>query len=123
MNGFNHYDGAHTNGHRPVQAEPVDYGPCCACGKHDGTVQQVVSLNRLAPIAGTGWECTGCGLPPNGAMAVVCTECLAKREPLKNVIYGPLGSHDRFLVGDLSEEVFDHKRPKFRRPSGPFRGT
>jgi hypothetical protein len=50
--------------------------PCCWCGK-DRICRNVVLIQRLAPVPGTGWGCLICGLPNDGAIAVGCDECMA----------------------------------------------
>lgn len=49
-------------------------GPCCICG---GTrrVRNVIELDKKSPTAGRGWGCLVCGLPLDGAVAVVCDYC------------------------------------------------
>lgn len=55
----------------------IDLGRCCECGtpKH---VRNLIALDRLAPVPGTGWGCAGCGLAANGAIAALCDECIKK---------------------------------------------
>lgn len=53
-------------------------GPCCCCGKEGPEVQVVVTLDFHAPVSGTGWGCVLCGLPCDGAVAVLCHDCAGK---------------------------------------------
>lgn len=60
------------------------FGPCCIC---EGTVDvwNLITLPFPAPIPGTGWGCTVCNLPADGAIAVVCDACVGEsrdRAPL-----------------------------------------
>ncbi len=45
--------------------EFIEYGTCCACGKKPG--RNLVTLDYYAPQPGTGWGCSMCGLPAEGA--------------------------------------------------------
>lgn len=49
-------------------------GPCCICSGTKG-VCVLISLDGLCPMAGRGWGCVVCGLPPDGAVAVICDVC------------------------------------------------
>lgn len=61
---------------------------CCSCGKtwHSwsveapGTLRNLVSLHKLAPVPGTGWEHLAIDMPAIGAVALVCDDCLADKE-------------------------------------------
>lgn len=66
----------------------IDLGACCACGKLDETVRNLIMLPEMAPVAGTGWGCSVCGLGADGAMAVVCDSCLANNAEIHDVIRG-----------------------------------
>jgi len=58
-----------------------DLGRCCNCGvtgKNKAGDPLVVNINFLsfrAPKEGTGWGCVVCGMPPNGAIVVLCDAC------------------------------------------------
>lgn len=56
---------------------PPDLGPCCIC---EGTkdVDNIIMLDRRCAVPGHGWGCVVCGLPPDGAIAVLCDACLPK---------------------------------------------
>lgn len=84
------------------------FGSCCACGRAVASVRNVVPLPKLAPVAGTGWGCEVCGLPLNGAVAVVCDNCLACQVEVKWAVYGPLWEKGRVLVGMLTG-AFNHR--------------
>lgn len=53
-----------------------DFGPCCICEKDDDTVRNVIALNFRAPTPKTGWGCAKCGRPSNGALVIVCDQCM-----------------------------------------------
>jgi len=59
--------------------ETTDLGSCCGCGTHEG-VNNTVMLPYRAPVPGKGWGCFVCGLPLDGAIAVLCDECLTKNQ-------------------------------------------
>ncbi|MBD2519939.1 hypothetical protein H6G93_34360 [Nostoc sp. FACHB-973] len=92
--------------------KPLDLGVCCGCGTTDSRVQNILTLQKKALVPGTGWSCFVCGIPADGAVAVVCDQCLAQleqgQEILKQAVLGhPLGKQ-RCDIAQLTED-FDHK--------------
>lgn len=92
--------------------EPLDFGPCCACGTKGPTVRNIVSLNKRLPPSDrktSGWGCFTCGLPLEGANAVVCDECLETGVPIRFACLGYLtdADHPRIPIDQLTEP-FDH---------------
>jgi hypothetical protein len=85
-----------------------DLGPCCHCQKTGPTVRNVVMLAQRAPVPGTGWGCFQCGLPLDGAVAVLCDECLEASLPMLFVCVGRPGEGKRMPIEGLTNEVFDH---------------
>lgn len=57
---------------------PVPLGPCCACGQRDATTLCMLTLR--SPTPGKGWGCAQCGLPNDGALAVLCDACVPLME-------------------------------------------
>ncbi len=57
--------------------EEIEVGPCCMCETEAG-VRNLVMLDRRCVIAGHGWGCFVCGLPSDGATAVLCDGCLER---------------------------------------------
>ena len=51
-----------------------DLGSCCICEGTAG-VRSIIMLDVKGPIAGHGWGCVVCGLPADGASAVLCDPC------------------------------------------------
>ena len=49
-------------------------GPCCVC-ESTVAVRNIVMLHQKAPMPGRGWGCVVCGLPSDGAIAVICDAC------------------------------------------------
>ncbi|WP_218080918.1 hypothetical protein [Anthocerotibacter panamensis] len=84
-----------------------DCGPCCSCGKTGPTVRNFLALPEKAPIPGTGWGCTVCGLPQDGALAILCDQCLTTDPPkVKSLIYGYPAHQQRYIGPSLGP--FDH---------------
>lgn len=54
----------------------LNLGPCCICDQEGPEVRNILMLPFRGPIPGRGWGCLQCGLPPDGASAVLCDDCL-----------------------------------------------
>jgi hypothetical protein len=80
-------------------------GPCCNCGS-EADVAHIVMLPRRGPVPGFGWGCAACGLPPDGAIAVLCDHCIGQKVAFVCEGYPHAGK--RAPVACLSEDVFDH---------------
>ncbi len=95
-------------------ARPLDLGKCCACNCTSESVQNLVMLDKKSPIPNTGWGCLTCGLPYDGAIAVVCDDCLQKlqsgQDILKYAVLGYPTEKGRCNIADLTED-FDHNYP------------
>ena len=86
-----------------------DLGPCCACSKEDvRSVRNIVCLDRLAPVPGTGWGCFVCGLPMNGASAAICDECMRDEREIKFAIKGLAADKQRVPIDELAPGDFQH---------------
>jgi hypothetical protein len=90
--------------------EAIDLGPCCACGATGPSVRNILMLPRRAPVPGTGWGCLQCGLPPDGASAILCDDCAAAEVAPREVIAGYPAAKGRAPIGDLIDGGFDHRR-------------
>jgi hypothetical protein len=99
--------------------EPLELGPCCACGKAGPTVRNVMMLNKRGPTPGKGWGCFQCGLPMDGATAVLCDACLEGKAKIIWVCDGYPKDGVRVRVDALSPERFDHDMSK--HPEAQFR--
>jgi len=101
-----------------MDADDIDLGTCCACGGAD-RVLSILMLNYRAPIAGTGWGCAVCDLAPDGAIAVLCDDCVNHDRPLQFVVEGFLkGGGKRAPYASILDRRFDHdpaKHPECRR--------
>jgi len=102
------------------EKETIDFGSCCACGKEDKTVRNFVMLNVKGHIPGTGWGCVVCGIPADGATAVICDECVQRNvrtEEIKWVIKGYPLEKGRGLRSELTE-YWDHNRSRHPEMDG-----
>lgn len=56
----------------------ANYGPCCICECEGESVQNFIQLDYKNPKKSTtsGWGCVVCGLPAEGALAIICDERL-----------------------------------------------
>jgi len=93
-------------------------GRCCVCDKGGPTVKNILTLHRVAPVRGKGWGCFVCGLPQDGAVAVICDPCLAEirasggeKQP-KFVCVGEPFRNERLALEDLKTPAFDHDMSK-----------
>jgi hypothetical protein len=86
-----------------------DLGPCCRCRATAGVVN-ILMLDRRAPVPGTGWGCVVCGLPSDGAIAVLCNACLGRR-PVE-VCHGYPAEGLRIGFEDLEPGAFEHDLTK-----------
>lgn len=93
---------------RWFEAEELpDFGACCACRQEGETVRNFVALDKRASVPGTGWGCVVCNLPSDGAIAVVCDQCLAENAAIQDVIHGSADQKQRSPLMALTEN-FDH---------------
>lgn len=103
------------------ETELLPVGSCCMCLKSESpTVRNFITVEKLAPVPGTGWGCAVCRLPSDGAVAVVCDECLPKLqagEELKEVILGFPAYRERFPYTKL-EGNFKHTQELHERSGG-----
>lgn len=96
-------------------------GACCICETTEG-VTAILMLDRFAPVPGHGWGCAVCGLPAEGAVAVLCDKCADSRlnggVELRFVCRGYPAIDGRIPYGELSPEVFEHDRAKHAADEG-----
>lgn len=86
--------------------EKVELGTCCSCGKASADVRNILLLPRRG-TEGKGWGCFVCGLPNDGASAVLCDECLETGAEIKYAIVGYAHENERIPVSELTER-FEH---------------
>ena len=89
-----------------IELETTDFGACCSCGREgdDLNIKNVVMLEQKAPAPGSGWGCLVCNLPVDGAVAVICDDCLSLGRPIKFAVAGELKKKRRIPVEDLGAE-------------------
>lgn len=92
----------------------LDLGACCACGSTEA-VRNVVALPYKSKTSGIGWGCVVCGLPSNGAIAVVCDVCIEKENlDIKEVCLGFAEEKTRIPYSEIAHESnkFEHDYSK-----------
>lgn len=65
-------------------------------------MRNVAMLDQKAPIPETGWGCFQCGLPQNGALAVLCDDCIENIAPILRAYLGDPASQERIEIERLS---------------------
>jgi len=90
------------------EAPPITVGRCCACRRVDVECRNLVMLHVQAPVPGTGWGCVVCGLPNDGALALVCDGCLERNAPILDAIEGYASKGGR-IARDTLTVPFEHK--------------
>jgi hypothetical protein len=103
----------------PAWGDAPDLGPCCACEKRGPDVRNIICLHKLAPVPGTGWGCFQCGLPMNGAIVVLCDDCLERNQKPRFVCDGRAGEGKRLPIGQLSADPFEHDMSKHPEAAEP----
>lgn len=100
----------------------LDLGPCCACDRTGDSVRNLIMLDFAAPVPGTGWGCFQCGLPMNGATAVICDGCLEAEAEINFVIDGQPLVHKRLPIAEARERAggrpFNHNMERHPEVTG-----
>jgi hypothetical protein len=93
----------------------LNLGKCCCCEKENETVRNAITLDKKSPVTPGGWGCFICDLPPQGAVAVVCDDCLEKimikESKIKFACLGYPGENRRLEIEKLTED-FSHDMSK-----------
>src|SRR5687767_7678986 len=84
-----------------IQNTLFDLGPCCACEKLEA-VRNIIMLNVKGTVPGYGWGCFVCGLSTDGAVAVICDECLESNVEIRFAVDGKLDDKKRIPIGELT---------------------
>lgn len=85
-------------------------GSCCACRLFKPDVRHIVCLPFKAPVPGTGWGCVQCGIPMDGATAVLCDDCVQMEEPLQEICYGLPAEMQRVPIAEYADgEAHEHR--------------
>lgn len=90
----------------------VVFGPCCACGQVL-PLTTILLLDKLAPTPEQGWGCVQCDLPMNGAIALVCEQCVGNLADVRYACAGYPTNPARVPLERLSGE---HKHDLSRHP-------
>jgi len=87
-------------------------GRCCHCEREGPSVRNILMLDVRSPEPGIGcWACLQCGLPPEGALAVLCDECLERGLKPKLACLGALPANRRIPIEQLTLP-FEHDMSK-----------
>lgn len=97
-----------------IEGDDAGLGPCCICEVPGAG--NIVMLSQRAMVPGHGWGCITCGLPPDGAVAVLCDRCTAMwsegHAELRFACRGWPGRDGRVPIGELPAGRFDHDEAK-----------
>jgi hypothetical protein len=85
----------------------ADLGACCCC---EGTknVRNIICHPFRAPIGGRGWGCVVCGLQSDGAISVICDDCLHSKAEITKVCAGYPAENVRVGIETVSQDPFEH---------------
>ncbi len=88
-------------------------GPCCAC-RQERTLRNIVCMAFQGPLNahGKGWGCVVCGLPTDGAIAVVCDDCRESAAPILDVCSGYAADPGRAEAASLRDKPWAHRRER-----------
>ena len=88
-------------------------GPCCRCETTEG-VHAIVMLARRCAVPGHGWGCVVCGLPSDGASAVLCDPCVVRWQAAPALLTiacrGYPGTDGRSPIAELPPGEFKHDK-------------
>lgn len=91
---------------------PTISGPCCACGEEKIGMRNLIYLPLVSMSPGKGWGCVPCGLPRNGAIAVICDRCFGSGHPVRWACSGWVVEPGRVpvleLVGEFIHDLAKH---------------
>jgi hypothetical protein len=92
-----------------------ELGPCCVC-ETTTAVRYLIMLDRRCAIPGHGWGCLVCGLPSDGAYAVLCDDCLPKWRRDQSILtiasHGYPAGEGRIPIAELPAAPFEHDPSK-----------
>lgn len=80
---------------------------CCACEKNFDSVGNIITLEKRTLQTPGGWGCFICGLPPEGAIAVICDDCAETNAEIRFACLGDPAAKDLIQIGLLTED-FKH---------------
>lgn len=86
----------------------TDLGACCQCENRisSGTF---LLLPYLTDVIGTGWGCSLCFMPANGAISILCNDCYYKlnmdAKKIRSLIIDPAKQIKNYIVGNPHENI------------------
>lgn len=89
--------------------DETNLGKCCSCEKEGPDVRNVMALPFKKPSTepGSAWGCFVCGLPNEGAIAVLCDDCLHNGK-IRFVVDGYAGDNLRLPVDEVQATAEPH---------------
>jgi NMD protein affecting ribosome stability and mRNA decay len=67
-------------------------------------------MDFLGPTPGRGWGCVVCGVPSDGAVAVLCDACVERKVQPIRIIEGDAAEHRRLVITPaMRERKFAHR--------------
>ncbi len=93
--------------------EDYKLGKCCVCEAENESVRNIITLDKKMPDENLpgGWGCFVCGLDGQGAVAVLCDDCLDTEKEIKFACLGYPKDNRRIEIEKLTEE-FKHDKSK-----------
>ena len=96
--------------------DDLKLGKCCICELENDSVRNMMTLDlKTLPGEKGGWGCFQCGKPAEGAVAVLCDECIdkyfVKKVEIKFACLGYPGENRRIEIEKLTES-FEHDMSK-----------
>ena len=75
---------------------------CCACGQC-AISRNIAMLPWLCALPGKGWGCVVCGIPANGAIAIICDRCAETGKDIADIAWACCGDGAGFEPIDLTK--------------------
>lgn len=98
-------------------SDQLDLGPCCACHTTGSSVRNIVMLSVRASVPGTGWGCFVCGLRPDGAITVLCDDCLEQGREAQEICRGYPVEHGR-AESSSATDPYEHDETRHAAVAG-----
>ena len=92
-----------------------DYGPCCIC-ESETDVLNIIQLDYKVKSE-SGWGCIVCGVPAEGAVAIVCDPCFEKySDTIEDEIRFLMDGRERRIPVPPIEGRIPHEHDLSRHP-------
>jgi len=102
-------------------------GPCCICKREGPSVRNLIAHNYEAPQENTGWGCVVCELRNDGAMSVICDQCLKlwqkDEAEIEFIIDGWPAEKKRMPIDQFEKVPFKHDEEKHAHLDGFIEGS